>query len=239
MKVTLLAYTRLTSSAVQILADSPFAGVDAADHIAELAGRACYDSFNRPNPATARNDTYLANILAQGHFSVLEHASATFYFEDVSRTCTHELVRHRHLSYSQRSQRYVNEAESGYAGPMALRKYPALREELDAVHRHSQYVYQKIVDTLTTDGISRKEARGAARAALINATHTSIVVSGNMRAWRDFLTKRLHPAAEIEIRTLATCVLLKLKEIAPSTFQDFSLSPQTEQAVSVPDAKGE
>jgi thymidylate synthase (FAD) len=224
---------------MQILVDSPFGEVDAADHLAELGGRACYDSFSRPNPATAHNVSYLRNILAQGHYSVLEHASATFYVEDVSRTLTHELVRHRHLSYSQRSQRYVDESQSGYVEPMALRKYPALRAKLDKVHAISRGLYEEIVDQLTADGVSRKEARGAARAALLNATHTSIVVSGNMRAWRDFLTKRLHPAAEIEIRTLATAICIQLKEIAPSTLQDFDLSSDSEQPVSVPDAKGE
>jgi thymidylate synthase (FAD) len=239
MRVTLLAHTKLTSSAVSTLRDEPFGEVYAADHIAELAGRACYESFSRPNPATASNASYLASILSKEHYSVLEHASATFYVQDVSRTLTHELVRHRHLSYSQRSQRYVDESQSGYVEPTALHKYPALRARLDKVHSITRGLYEEIVKTLTDDGMSRKEARGAARAALINATHTSIVVSGNMRAWRDFLSKRFHPAAEVEIRTLATCVLIKLKEIAPSTFQDFSLSPKTEQAVNVDVAKGE
>lgn len=224
MKVELLAHTQVTGAAWKL----PIEDATAADHLAEFAGRACYESFHRPNPETARNDSYLANILAQGHYSVLEHASATFYITEVSRTLTHELVRHRHLSYSQRSQRYVNEAESGYVEPVALAHYPALRAKLDKIHDITRGLYGEIVDTLKSDGFSIKQARGAARAALMNATHTSIVVSGNMRAWRDFLLKRLHPSAEIEIRTLALSICRQLKMIAPSTFQDFDVSPACE-----------
>lgn len=66
------------------------------DTLGEMAGRLCYESWDRPNPATATNAGYLANIIKQQHFSVLEHASATIYLEGVSRTLTHELIRHRH-----------------------------------------------------------------------------------------------------------------------------------------------
>ena len=75
--------------------------------LAEFAGRACYQSWHKPNPATATNAGYLAHILEVGHLSVLEHGTATFYLTGVSRSFTHELVRHRHFSYSQLSQRYV------------------------------------------------------------------------------------------------------------------------------------
>ena len=63
------------------------------EDVLEFAGRSCYESFNKPNPATAKNKDYLANIIEQGHESVLEHGSVTFYITGVSRSCTHELVR--------------------------------------------------------------------------------------------------------------------------------------------------
>lgn len=236
MKVQLLAYTRTLLSSDEVLSQNVDYDVD---YLSELAGRACYESFSRPNPATASNDAYLANILAQGHYSVLEHSSATFYVTGVSRTLTHELVRHRHLSYSQRSQRYVDESQSGFVTPAALERYPALGMALEEHHKRSQALYAHIYHELKRDGVVTKEARGAARAALINATHTGIVVSGNMRAWRDFLSKRLHPSAEIEIRTLATAICIQLQHIAPSTFQDFDVSARTGFAASVDDAKGE
>src|SRR5262245_62842939 len=80
---------------------------DGGEALAEFAGRACYQSWSKPNPATATNATYLAHILEVGHLSVLEHGTATFYLTGVSRSLSHEFVRHRHFSYSQLSQRYV------------------------------------------------------------------------------------------------------------------------------------
>jgi thymidylate synthase (FAD) len=75
--------------------------------LVEFAGRACYQSWTKPNPATATNAGYIAHLLDVGHYSVLEHGTVTFYLTGVSRSFTHELVRHRHLSFSQLSQRYV------------------------------------------------------------------------------------------------------------------------------------
>ena len=73
---------------------------DGGQALAEFAGRACYQSWNKPNPATATNAGYLRHILEVGHLSVLEHGTATFYLTGVSRSLTHELIRHRHFSYS-------------------------------------------------------------------------------------------------------------------------------------------
>lgn len=88
--------------------------------VAEFAGRACYQSFDRPNPKTATNKGYLHHIQEQKHDNVLEHASAGFYITGISRTCSHELVRHRHFTYSQLSQRYVNGKDSLFVVPQAI-----------------------------------------------------------------------------------------------------------------------
>ena len=80
--------------------------------LVEFAGRACYQSWSKPNPRTATNESYIQHIIDVGHFSVLEHASVSFYITGLSRSCTHELIRHRHFSYSQLSQRYVPEHDS-------------------------------------------------------------------------------------------------------------------------------
>lgn len=202
---------------------------DDADWLAEFAGRACYESWNRPNPLTARNADYLRNILARQHFSVLEHASATFYVENVSRTLTHELVRHRHLSYSQRSQRYVDESLNVGVIPDAMRAISdarlgndqTVREAVQEQQDRSLELYQQIRDILHDRGHTWKEARGAARAVLLANSHTSIVVTGNHRAWRDMLGKRWHVAAENEIRKLAGLILLDLINVAPNVYQDF------------------
>ena len=78
------------------------------ESIIEFAGRGCYESWDRPNAATATNAGYIKHIMEVGHFSVIEHGVMSFYCRGLSRSLTHELVRHRHFSYSQLSQRYVD-----------------------------------------------------------------------------------------------------------------------------------
>lgn len=198
----------------------------AADELAEAAGRLCYHSFLRPNPKTKKNSGYIENIVRQQHFSVLEHATATFFISGVSRALTHELVRHRHFSFSQVSQRYVNHSETNVVIPPVINELPELWRE-SIIHEivdsafQAKETYGYIYDVLRENGFSLKEARGAARAVLPEATETEIVVTGNHRAWREFLQKRLSPAADAEIRHLAELVLVELKKIAPSTYQDF------------------
>lgn len=247
MKVILIASTRLDEgertdqnySADSWLKRNPWTTLD-ADFLGEFAGRACYQAWNRPRAETATNEGYLANIIKQAHFSVLEHASATFYVEGVSRSLTHELVRHRHLSYSQLSQRYVDESDVEFVTPSGLGEYDPAAELLDGeVHRESdpvtkhftelaivvRDVYTKAVDALLARGMTRKEARQAARAILPNMTETKIVVTGNMRAWRDFLAKRWHVAADAEICEFAGMVLDQLRSVAPNSFQDIPEKP--------------
>lgn len=224
-----IAYTNLASTMYHpkqnfgYKTHDPELWVSDADELAEAAGRLCYKSFDRPNPATATNEGYLKNIIKQGHFSVLEHASATFYIGGVSRSLTHELVRHRHLSYSQVSQRYVDESEGDFVF------HPAIRDSDDIWHRSdvssavdkARELYQELVEDLVKQGRDRKTARGAARSVLPNAVATEIIVTGNHRAWREVVAKRSAPGADAEIRELADLLLTQLKEIAPATYQDF------------------
>lgn len=193
-----------------------------ADDLAEMAGRLCYLSGDRPNPETAENDTYLKNILKQMHYSVLEHASATFYIDEVTRAFLLELERHRHMSYSVVSQRYVDGDE------FKMVEHPELAKLSDETKARVEYLdnkahelYREIVAELTSKGDSRKVARGAARTVLPEGTETRILVSGNMRAWRELLWKRLSPTADKEICLVSRLILAELKAIAPSTFQDF------------------
>lgn len=192
------------------------------DELAEAAGRLCYLSWARPNPKTATNKGYLKNIIDQQHFSVLEHASATFYIDGVSRNFTHELVRHRHLSFSEVSQRYVNVGEFPFVAHPGLKDLP-----VGALGIHGEQgwenksFYRKIVDSLISAGKSRKEARQAARFVLPSGLETKILVTGNMRAWREVLQKRLSLQADAEMRLVAQKILANLKEISPNTFQDF------------------
>lgn len=188
----------------------------AAEMLTEFAGRSCYQSWSRPNPATADTGDYLRRTLfEQAHWSIAEHASATFYITGVSRALTHELIRHRHLSYSQLSQRFVNEEDANIVIPPALSgKENGLAEHMD----EALSFYEWLVKERMGAGVPRKQAREAARAVLPNMTETRIVVTGNMRAWHEFLGKRLDPAADAEMRKVAGLIADGLHEVAPNIF---------------------
>lgn len=191
-----------------------------AESVIEFAGRACYQSFHRPNPATANVHDYIRNIIAQGHESVLEHATMTYHIEGVSRAFTHELVRHRHFNYSQLSQRFVDESEARFIIPPALRGNDVAENLLKVQAKNALIAYSDLVDTLQSEGVPRKQAREAARAVLPNNIETKIVVTGNHRAWREFLNRRLDPAADAEMREVAKLIYDDLSELYPSMYED-------------------
>jgi thymidylate synthase (FAD) len=192
-----------------------------ADALAEAAGRICYKSFGRKNPDTATNQLYLDNILGQGHYSVLEHSSVTFLVRDVSRALLTELTRHRHLSFSVVSQRYCDYANTEPVIPPALRGDLYATETLREAYAEDVRTYTDLVKYLTDDrGLKRKQAREAARAVLPNAAPVDMVVTGNLRAWRDVLGKRYHKAADAEIFEFAGRVLDHLRDLAPNSVQD-------------------
>ncbi|WP_027644699.1 FAD-dependent thymidylate synthase [Salinispora oceanensis] len=204
---------------------------DGGQALAEFAGRACYQSWKKPNPATATNAGYLAHILEVGHLSVLEHSSVSFYFTGVSRSLTHELIRHRHFSYSQLSQRYVPERDAAMVEPAVIADDPELHKRFVEAAEASVRAYTELLEGLEqrfTDEpnatLRRKRARQAARAVLPNATETRIVVTGNYRAWRHFIGMRATEHADVEIRELAMECLRQLQGVAPSVFNDFVIS---------------
>jgi len=196
-----------------------------ADALGEAAGRICYKSFGRKNPATASNAGYLGNILAQGHYSVLEHSSVTFLVRDVSRALLTELTRHRHLSFSVVSQRYVPYENTSPVVPPAVAAVPGMAEHLGREYERALKAYADYVETLTANGLPRKQAREAARAILPNAAPVDMVVTGNLRAWRDVLGKRHHVAADAELQAFALAVLEHLRDVAPNSVQDIPTSP--------------
>lgn len=204
---------------------------DGGEALVEFAGRACYQSWSKSNPRTATNAAYIAHIIEVGHFAVLEHASATFYITGISRSCSHELVRHRHLSYSQLSQRYVPEEDAHVVLPPELEADTELRRiVLDAADA-SRAVYTELLGRLEAAiadqpnaVLRRKQARQAARAVLPNDTETRIVVTGNYRAWRHFIAMRGSEHADIEIRRLAIACLRELAAVAPAVFADFVIT---------------
>ena len=204
---------------------------EGGEALAEFAGRACYQSWKKPNPATATNAGYLKHILEVGHLSVLEHGTVTFYLSGVSRSFTHELIRHRHFSYSQLSQRYVPERDAAMVEPAVIAEDPELHKTFVEASEAAVRAYNEILQGLEAKFADvpqatarRKQARQAARAVLPNATETRIVVTGNYRAWRHFVTMRATAEADVEIRELAIACLRELKRIAPNVFADFTIT---------------
>jgi thymidylate synthase (FAD) len=204
---------------------------DGGPALVEFAGRACYQSWSKPNPRTATNAGYLRHIIDVGHFSVLEHATVSFYITGVSRSCTHELIRHRHFSYSQLSQRYVPEGDSQVVLPPGMEDDPELQDIFTAAADASRATYSELLAKLEAKfadqpnaALRRKQARQAARAVLPNATETRIVVTGNYRAWRHFVAMRASEQADLEIRRLAIACLRQLIDVAPQAFADFEIA---------------
>lgn len=212
---------------------------DGGEALVEFAGRACYQSWSKPNPRTATNASYLRHVIDVGHLSVLEHASVSFYITGISRSCSHELIRHRHFSYSQLSQRYVPERDVRVVLPPGMEDDPELQEIFAAAADAGHATYTELLSRLEAafadppDGsdtsarpsvLQRKQARQAARAVLPNATETRIVVTGNYRAWRHFIAVRASEQADLEIRRLAIECLRQLLDIAPAAFADFEIA---------------
>src|SRR3954466_6320118 len=176
-------------------ADVPWdTDADGGQALAEFAGRACYQSWTKPNPVTATNAGYLRHILEVGHLSVLEHGSVSFYLTGVSRSLTHELIRHRHFSYSQLSQRYVPERDAAMVEPDVIADVPELHARFVAASEAAVAAYTELLEGLEKKfadvdhaTLRRKQARQASGAVLPNATETRIVVTGNYRAWRHFI----------------------------------------------------
>ncbi|HEY2299986.1 MAG TPA: FAD-dependent thymidylate synthase [Jatrophihabitans sp.] len=204
---------------------------DGGDALAEFAGRACYESWHKPNPTTATNAGYLRHILEVGHLSVLEHATATMYLRGVSRSLTHELIRHRHFSYSQLSQRHSPSGPSELVEPAVIASDPELHARFVEASEASLAAYRDLLAGLeakfagtATPTLRRKQARQAARSVLPAATESRIVVTGNYRAWRHFIGMRASEHADVELRALAVACLRELQRIAPHAFADFEIT---------------
>jgi thymidylate synthase (FAD) len=203
---------------------------DGGQALAEFAGRACYQAWEKPNPATATNAGYLRHILEVGHLSVLEHGTVSFYLTGVSRSLTHELVRHRHFSYSQLSQRYVPERDAAMVEPGVIAADPELHALFTDAAAAAVRAYDSLLEGLEkrfadepNATLRRKQARQAARAILPNATETRIVVTGNYRAWRHFIAMRATEHADVELRGLAVECLRQLQREVPNVFNDFEI----------------
>jgi len=199
------------------------------EQLAEAGGRLCYLSFGKGRKTNAE---YIGNIIGQKHGSVLEHAVWNFIIAGVSRSFTHELIRHRAgWGYSQLSQRYVDESMANYIEPDIIAEDERLHATWLRAVEQSHQAYLDLVEGLMEklNGAAgdrthkRKLARQAARSVLPNATETMIFVTANARALRHFIELRGSEWAEAEIRKVALQLLRIMRAEAPNLFSDYEV----------------
>lgn len=224
MKVYLIASTQVHFSEIARATEEvwkPQKGTTYAEDLTEFAGRLCYQSWDRPNPKTADNRAYVDHIIKNEDFSVMEHASVSLYVTGASRAFSHQMIRHRHFSYSQLSQRYVDEAwRSEPTAPRAITDRLSVRRNYEDAWNLLQVAYDEIVDELLADGLTRKQARDAARYILPNGQETRMLITGNHRSWREFFGKRRSDRASDEIHEFADEAYGVMTALAPNLYQD-------------------
>ena len=224
----------LEEEEVPPIPDSIRAGKDESVAIVEISARLCYMSYGR-----GRKDVsdFINNLLAKGDGSVFEHVNYGFVVTGVSRSLTHELVRHRAgFAYSQRSQRFVDESNAPFVIPPALAEERAgvnearniLEKAVESANKSYENLVLELENALPTELFAtkwdhRKAVRQAARSVLPNANETKIFVTANVRAWRHFIEMRGAAFADWEIRNLALSILDILQIETPLLFGDFEI----------------
>jgi thymidylate synthase (FAD) len=204
--------------------------VNAGELLVEFGGRACYRSWEpglNPNVTKVRTDQreYFANILRSAHGSVLEHANYSFALRNVSRTFTHELVRHRAGSaFSQESLRYVRLADIGFRVPPALER---VREQVLSIVEQLEEFQLTAAKELGIDeeGVPfhvKKEVTSALRRLAPTGLSTDIIWTANARTLRHVIEMRTAAGAEEELRLVFDKVAEIMGAEAPGLFQDFS-----------------
>lgn len=219
---------------VKLLAHTPD-----PEKIAASAAKLCYSSSDivsiMDGLTEEKTESFIDMLVSVGHESVMEHVSFTFGIEGISRACSHQLVRHRIASYSQKSQRYVNENAFEYITPPSIAENAEASAEFERVMGELNESYAKIADILTekhmqefiSQGMDEKSARTKARKLanedarfiLPNACETKIVVTMNVRSLFNFFRHRCCNRAQWEIRTVANEMLRLCLETAPNIFK--------------------
>lgn len=213
-------------------------GQNAATELCKFAGQVCYLSLGPGRTKNAQAPEYFRNILSSGHGSILEHAQFTFFFYGISRSLTHELVRHRAgFAFSQVSQRYVDGSRLRFVERPEFQEDEELHDAFLARIEETAAQYEAMAKQLAKMDSTRQEllrqgkisktdlrksVNQVARCLLPNETEAPIVVSANVRAWRHFLAMRGSIHAETEIRRLAIVVaqILKARGVGGTLFDD-------------------
>lgn len=208
------------------------------ENIVSAAAKLCYSQSGvkeiLEKQSDEERDRFINMLMDIGHESPIEHVSFTFAIEGVSRTLTHQLVRHRIASYSQQSQRYVKLEQFEYIVPPSIKGdeeaeklYIQTMEEIqERYNQISGILYEKHLKEFLDSGIPEKKAKTMAEKKAIedaryifpNACETKIVVTMNARSLKNFFEHRCCERAQWEIRNLAEEMLKLVKKAAPSIF---------------------
>lgn len=196
------------------------------------AARLCYsnasiDDLMLKSEDVEKTKEYIDMLMSLGHESPIEHVTFTFGIEGISRACSHQLVRHRIASYSQKSQRYVNETQFEYVTPEAIASDTVTKDVYDETMQLLQGRYdfiragliQKYVKDGMNEKAAEKKANEDARMVLPNACCTSIVMTMNIRSLFNFFKHRCCNRAQWEIRDVADEMLRQCMEVAPNIFK--------------------
>lgn len=222
VKVTLLAHT-----------PNPEATVAAA-------AKLCYSPSDidaiRDGLTPEKTAAFVEMLSEIGHESPIEHVSFTFGVEGISRACSHQLVRHRIASYSQKSQRYVSEDSFEYVIPPEVEGIPEAKEEFIRQMQEIEIGYKRLAELLTnkhaenfkSQGLDEKQALQKAkkkafedaRFLLPNACETKIIVTMNARSLNNFFRHRCCNRAQWEIKQVADKMLAEVLKVAPNLFKN-------------------
>nr|DAP56509.1 MAG TPA: Thymidylate synthase complementing protein [Caudoviricetes sp.] len=216
-EVRLLAHTKIDEKAISEWMGIQDASTD-AETLLTMAGRNCYRSFHRPSEATYDDADYLRRTLGeQGHWSIAEHATATLYFTGVSRAFLAELTRHRHLSFSVESQRFINANDADIVLPPAMRDLDEATKE-NFLWRVDESITDYNNAQTTLNHLPKKQRNEAARALLPNCVETRMVVTGNLRAWHEVIERRTQPDADAEMQEVMRLAKDQLHTVSPIIF---------------------
>ena len=178
------------------------------------AAKLCYSSSDikslMDGLTTEKIESFIKKLTDLGHQSPLEHCTFTFGIEGVSRSLSHQMVRHRIASYSQKSQRYVKEGQFEYITPPSISENPDIKYIYNDFMIKSQATYNYLID----NGVPAEDARFV----LPNACETKMVATMNIRTLLHFFEERCCERAQWEIREMANTMLEICKEVAPNIF---------------------
>jgi len=189
---------------VKLIAVSRCLDDDNPETLLERAGRLCYAS------TMSDAEKFLRARIHEGHLSLIEHASASFLISGISRACSHQLVRHRLCSFSQRSQRYVTEDDADFVIPPSIAQNATARGIFLGFLDRSKQAYKSLREL----GIPKEDSRFV----LPNATVTKLIMSLNFREALHIFRLRISPSAQWEIREVCVRMFEQLNPIAPAVF---------------------